>query len=53
MNNKNIINEIQKNVYTENNILGDMIEYNDLSSVNVFDDDLNKKIINVGEYNNI
>tara|TARA_B100001121_G_scaffold309453_1_gene336354 strand:- start:16840 stop:18753 length:1914 start_codon:yes stop_codon:yes gene_type:complete len=53
MNNKNIINEIQKNVHTEYNILGDMIEYNDLTNVNVFDDDLNKKIINVGEYSNI
>ena len=53
MNNKNIINEIQKNVFNENNILGDMIEYNDLSYVNVFDDNLNKKIINVGEYDNI
>jgi hypothetical protein len=52
MNNKNIINEIQKNVHTDNNILGDMIEFNDLNKINVFDENLNNKIINVGEYNN-
>ena len=52
MNNKNIINEIQKNVHTDNNILGDMIEFNDLNKINIFDDNLNNKIINVGEYNN-
>ena len=34
MNNKNIINEIEKNVYTNNNILGDMIYFNKMDKDN-------------------
>ena len=55
MNNKNIINEIQKNVHTDNNILGDMIEFNKIDEYNndIIKKELNDRIINVGEYKNI
>ena len=52
MNNKNIIKEIRKNIHIHDNILADMERFNKLSEDGIWDEDLEKKIINVGEYNN-
>ncbi len=52
MNNKNIINEIRKNVYTGNNIIGDLEKINTLDKNSEEFKILKDKIINVGEYPN-
>ena len=48
INNKNIISEVEKNIYIKNDsILNDLQQYTEQ-----FDQDLYNKIINVGEFKN-
>ena len=52
MSNKNIINEIKKNIYIKNNVLEDMEKINTLTKSDPEYDILKNKIINVGEFKN-
>ncbi len=52
INNKEIIEEIGKNIVTKNNILDDLNEANNISKDTSRYDFLNDRIINVGEYYN-
>lgn len=53
MNNNNIIEEIEKNIYLKNNILEDMKKANEIKDKNSdYFISLKNKIINVGEYPN-
>ena len=53
LNNNNIIEEIEKNIYLKNNILEDMKKANEIKNKNSdYFLSLKNKIINVGEYSN-
>jgi hypothetical protein len=52
MKNKNIINEIKKNIYVENNILEDLEKAITLPKNSKEYAELKDKIINVDEYKN-
>ena len=53
MNNSNIIDEIKKNIYIDNNILGDLEMINKIDKDSSEYQKLKKRIINVGEYPNV
>ena len=55
MNNKNIITEVEKNIYIKkDSILNDLRQYTELQEqgIGLFDEDLYNRIINVGEFKN-
>ena len=55
MNNKNIITEVEKNIYIKkDSILNDLRQYTELQEqgIGLFDEDLYNRIINVGEFTN-